>query len=142
MIGDASGCAERYAGSFVGVRAQQLMDAAHFLSAGVVCFARALNDTPKIVAMLLIVKALDIRWGFVAVAVVMVIGGLIHSRKIAETMSQKITEMNHGQGFSANLCTGILVILASVFGCRSPPRTSRSARSSASASPRAKRIRR
>ena len=116
MVAEAGACAERYAGSFVGIRAQQIMDAAHFLSAGVVCFARSLNDTPKMVAMLLIVKALDIRWGFVAVAVMMAIGGLIHSRKIAETMSRKLTEMNHGQGFSANFCTGILVILASVFG--------------------------
>jgi inorganic phosphate transporter, PiT family len=116
MVAEAGVCAERYAGSFVGLRAQRIMDAAHFLSAGVVCFARSLNDTPKMVAMLLIVKALDIRWGFVAVAVMMTIGGLIHSRKIAETMSKKLTEMNHGQGFSANLCTGILVILASVFG--------------------------
>jgi PiT family inorganic phosphate transporter len=116
MVADAGACTERYAGSFVGVRAQHLMDAAHFLSAGVVCFARALNDTPKMVAMLLIVKALDIRWGFAAVAGMMVIGGLVHSRKIAETMSRKITAMNHGQGLSANFCTGILVILASVFG--------------------------
>ena len=116
MVAEAGACSERYAGSFVGFRAQQIMDAAHFLSAGVVCFARALNDTPKMVAMLLIVKALDIRWGFMAVAVMMGIGGLIHSRKIAETMSKKITEMNHGQGFSANFCTSILVILASVFG--------------------------
>lgn len=116
MVAETGVCAERYAGSFVGLRAQQIMDAAHFLSAGVVCFARSLNDTPKMVAMLLILKALDIRWSFVAVAVTMVIGGLIHSRKIAETMSKKLTGMNHGQGFSANLCTGILVILASVFG--------------------------
>src|SRR6202012_1863705 len=116
MIAETGACAERYAGSFAGLRSQQIMDAAHFLSAGVVCFARSLNDTPKIVAMLLIVKALDIRWGFVAVAITMVIGGLLHSRKIAETMSKKITEMNPGQGFSANLTTGILVILASSFG--------------------------
>ena len=116
MVAEAGACSERYAGSFVGLRAQQIMDGAHFLSAGVVCFARALNDTPKMVAMLLIVKALDIRWGFAAVAVTMAIGGLVHSRKIAETMSKKITAMNHGQGFSANFCTSILVILASVFG--------------------------
>jgi PiT family inorganic phosphate transporter len=116
MVAETGACSERYAGSFVGLRAQQIMDGAHFLSAGVVCFARALNDTPKMVAMLLIVKALDIRWGFAAVAVTMAVGGLVHSRKIAETMSKKITEMNHGQGFSANFCTSILVILASVFG--------------------------
>jgi PiT family inorganic phosphate transporter len=116
MAAEAGACTERYAGSFVGVRAQHLMGAAHFLSAGIVCFARALNDTPKLVATLLVVKALDIRWGFAAAAVMMAIGGLIHSRKIAETMSRKITAMNYGQGFSANFCTGILVILASVFG--------------------------
>ena len=115
VIAEASACAERYTGEFIGVKAQQVMDAMHFLSAGVVCFARSLNDTPKIVAMLFIVKALDIRWGFVAVSFAMAIGGLVHSRKIAETMSKKLTEMNHGQGFSANLCTGILVILASAF---------------------------
>jgi PiT family inorganic phosphate transporter len=116
MFGETSACAERYRGSMVGVNTQQIMDGAHLLSAGVVCFARALNDTPKMVAVLLILKALNITWGFVAVAIVIAIGGLVHSRKIAETMSNKITAMNHGQGFASNLCTGILVISASVFG--------------------------
>lgn len=109
-------CRERYAGTFLGITSQQIMDAAHFATAGVVCFARSLNDTPKVVAMLLLVQALDLRWGFVAVATTMAIGGLIHSRQIAETMSHKLTAMNHGQGFSANLTTGILVIVASTFG--------------------------
>jgi PiT family inorganic phosphate transporter len=35
---------------------------------------------------------------------------------MAETMSHKITGMNHGQGFSANLATGLLVMAASLFG--------------------------
>jgi PiT family inorganic phosphate transporter len=109
-------CKERYAGLMLGVGSQQIMDGAHFISAGVVSFARGLNDTPKIVAMLLLLKALDLRWGFFAVAVTMAVGGLIHSRRIAETMSHKITAMNHGQAFSANLATGILVIVASLFG--------------------------
>ena len=99
-----------------GLSAQQVMDGAHFLSAGVVSFARGLNDTPKIVAMLLLLKWMDIRWGFFAIAVTMAVGGLLNSRRIAETMSHKITSMNHGQGFSANLTTGILVIMASLFG--------------------------
>ena len=59
---------------------------------------------------------MDIRWGFFAVAVTMAVGGLLNARRVAETMSHKITAMNHGQGFSANLTTGILVILASFFG--------------------------
>lgn len=116
LIAESASCTECYAGSFLGVRAQGLMDLAHFASAGIVCFARSLNDTPKIVAMLLLLKLADLRWGFLAVAAAMLIGGLLHSRKIAETMSRKITAMNHGQGLSANLSTGLLVILASVFG--------------------------
>lgn len=114
--GEMADCETRYVGSFVGLRAQQIMDGIHFLSAGTVCFARALNDTPKIAAMLLLIKFVDIRWGFVVVAVMMVIGGLLHSRKVARTMSQKLSGMNHGQGFSANLSTGVLVIAASAYG--------------------------
>jgi PiT family inorganic phosphate transporter len=109
-------CRERYAGSFFGIGSQQIMDAAHFFSAGTVSFARGLNDTPKIVALLLLGKTLDIRWGFAAVAATMAIGGLLNARKVAETMSKKITTMNHGQGFSANLTTSILVVFASLFG--------------------------
>jgi PiT family inorganic phosphate transporter len=115
-IDQQENCRERYAGSMLGLSSQQIMDGAHCVSAGVVSFARGLNDTPKIVAMLLLLKWMDIRWSFFAVAITMAVGGLLNARKVAETMSHKITAMNHGQGFSANLTTGILVILASLFG--------------------------
>ncbi len=102
---------------FSGVaRQSRFVDSAHFLSAGIVGFARGLNDTPKIAAMLLLVKALDIRWGIVAVAVAMAVGGLLNARKVAETMSFKITSMNKVDGLAANLSTGVLVILASRYG--------------------------
>ncbi len=45
-----------------------------------------------------------------AVAVAMALGGLLNAKKVAETMSKKITVMNHTQGLSANIVTGILVI--------------------------------
>jgi PiT family inorganic phosphate transporter len=115
-IDEQETCRMRYAGSFLGMGAQQVMDAGHFLSAGTVSFARGLNDTPKIVALLLLWKTLDIRWGFAAIAASMAIGGLLNARKVAETMSKKITVMNHGQGFTANLTTAILVVLASLYG--------------------------
>jgi PiT family inorganic phosphate transporter len=115
-VDEQENCRERYAGSFLGIGSQRLMDAAHFLSAGTVSFARGLNDTPKIVALLLLWKALDIRWGFAAVAMIMAVGGLLNARKVADTMSRKITAMNHGQGFTANLTTAVLVVLASLFG--------------------------
>jgi PiT family inorganic phosphate transporter len=114
--GELRECAERYSGDFLGIRSQTIMDTAHFLSAGVVSFARGLNDTPKIAAMLLVVRALDIRLGIAAVAVAIAIGGLLSARRVAETMSHRITEMNHGQGLAANVSTGVLVILASTYG--------------------------
>jgi PiT family inorganic phosphate transporter len=115
-VDEVENCRERYGGNFLGLTSQQVVDAAHFLSAGTVSFARGLNDTPKIGALLLLWKALDVRWGFAAVALTMAIGGLLAARKVAETMSNKITTMNHGQGFTANLTTSILVVLASLFG--------------------------
>jgi PiT family inorganic phosphate transporter len=114
--GERADCAQRYVGSYLGISAQTLMDAGHFLSAGVVSFARGLNDTPKIAAMLLVVRGLNIEWGIVAIAVAIAAGGWLGARRVAETMSVKITQMNHGQGFAANIATGLLVILASKYG--------------------------
>lgn len=117
VLVDAPGnCTQRYAGTYFGISAARLLDAAHFLSAGAVSFARGLNDTPKIAALLLVATALDIRWGLVAVAAVMALGGLLNARKVAETMAHKITGMNPGQGFGANLATALLVTTASVHG--------------------------
>jgi PiT family inorganic phosphate transporter len=109
-------CEQRYAGAFFGVRVQQLVDATHVLSAGVVSFARGLNDTPKIAALLLMVNLLDIRWGLLAVAAAIAAGGLLSATRVGETMGHRITDMNHGQAVSANLATGALVIVASNFG--------------------------
>ena len=109
-------CQEIYKGHFLGMNSQKLLDYLHFCSAGVVSFARGLNDTPKIVALLLLIKGLSVHGSILAVAVGMAAGGLLNARKVAETMSNKITKLNHGQGFTANLVTGILVIFASKFG--------------------------
>ncbi|MGR3292769.1 MAG: anion permease [Candidatus Scalindua sp.] len=115
-IDKSENCIEMYNGYFLGMNCQKLLDCFHFCSAGVVSFARGLNDTPKIVALLLLIKGLSIHWGMTAVAVGMAAGGLLNARKVAETMSNKITKLNHGQGFTANLVTGFLVIFASRFG--------------------------
>ncbi len=109
-------CTERYVGTVAGVDAQKVVDAGHFLTAGVVSFARGLNDTPKIAALLLLVKWLTPVSDVALVAVAMALGGLIYARRVAETMSHKITAMNTGQAFSSNLTTGILVVLASLYG--------------------------
>jgi PiT family inorganic phosphate transporter len=94
------------------------LDLLHFLSAGAVSFARGLNDTPKIVAILLGGQALGMQpqVGLLAVGVAMALGGLIGARRVAETMSKRIVTLNAGQGLVANLTTALLVIAASRFG--------------------------
>ncbi len=109
-------CSQRYLGNFWGIDSQKLVDACHFLSAGAVSFARGLNDTPKIVALLLTVTAFSIKGGMLAVGLGMAIGGLLNARKVAMTMSNKITTLNPGKGLAANLVTGFLVIFASRLG--------------------------
>jgi PiT family inorganic phosphate transporter len=109
-------CQERYQGTIFSVTVHGILDGAHYLSAGAVSFARGLNDTPKIVALLLAAQAMNLRGATVLVGLVMGLGAILHARKVAETMSHKITRMNHGQGFSANLVTAALVIVASRFG--------------------------
>jgi len=89
------------------------LDTLHFLSGGAASFARGLNDTPKMAALLMVAHALDIRWGFLAVAVTMAIGGLLDARNVAETLGKKITDMNPGEGFAANVATALLVNTAS-----------------------------
>jgi len=115
-VGPAATCREKYSGSVVGVDAGKAVDYLHFLSAGVVSFARGLNDTPKIAALLLAGAILPPTVIFVAVALVMAIGGWLNAKKVAETMSNGVTVMNPGQGFVANLVTGFIVIFASKFG--------------------------
>jgi inorganic phosphate transporter, PiT family len=92
------------------------LDALHFFSGGAVGFARGLNDTPKMAALLLVARSLGVSSSILCIAAVMTIGGLLHARRVAETLSKKITGMNPGQGFCANLATAGLVTAASVFG--------------------------
>jgi len=109
-------CVERGFDNIVGFEPRRIIDALHFCSAGAVCFARGLNDTPKIAALLLLVPGIDRQWLVVVVAVAMLLGGLFNARRVAETMSHKITPITRTQGLSANLTTALLVIFASKLG--------------------------
>lgn len=109
-------CEALYPGHFLGLPLQRLVDAAHFLSAGLVGFARGLNDTPKIVAIVIAAQAFDVRGSTAAIAIAMAIGGLLSARRVAETMSRRITPIARTEGFAANLSTGVLVVAASTMG--------------------------
>lgn len=115
-VDETSACMERYTGTVLGVNAGRLLDVLHFCSAGAVSFARGLNDTPKIAALLLVGGAFGVRSGMGVVAMGIAAGGLFSAKKVAETMSHKLTDMNPGQGLAANLATAALVTTASVHG--------------------------
>ena len=53
---------------------------------------------------------------YVLVGLFITIGGFVSARRVAETMSFRITSLNPGQGFSANLATALLVVGASGLG--------------------------
>lgn len=120
VAGTTEVCVDRYQGEVVGVEAQTAVDGLHYLSAGAVCFARAVNDTPKIAAILLSSAALGPGvgqpWVLGLVTLSVALGGLLQSRRVAETMSRRITDLNTGQGLTANLVTAALVLGASRLG--------------------------
>lgn len=115
-VATVSECRTRYHGRMLGIQVGPILDGLHYLSGGAVGFARGLNDTPKMVALLLAGEALHANAGLVLVATAMAIGGVISARRVAETMSRKITRMNPGQGLTANLITALMVTGASRLG--------------------------
>ncbi|MEO8270423.1 MAG: inorganic phosphate transporter, partial [Aureliella sp.] len=114
--GDNLHCREQYVGKVIGVEAESTLYTMHFLSAGIVSFARGLNDTPKIAALLLVAPGIDTMPALALVGIANAVGGYVSGRRVAETLSHKITAMNHGQGFTANVLTGLIVIGASRLG--------------------------
>ena len=116
MVGSTVECRRHYEGRILGVEAGTTLDSLHYLSAGAVSFARGLNDAPKIAALLMAAPLIGPGWSLLAVASAMALGGLVSARRVADVMSRRITPMNHGQGFTANLVTSAVVIAASRWG--------------------------
>ena len=90
------------------------LDVMHFLSTGAASFARGLNDTPKMAALLVMIPWIEARSAIIGVAVMIAVGGLLDSRNVAETLAKKVTGMNPGQGFASSLVTACLVATASL----------------------------
>jgi inorganic phosphate transporter, PiT family len=90
-----------------------VLDKLHIASAITICFARAVNDTPKLAALLLGASLLSAWNSAFAVTAAMVAGGLLLSRRVAETMSLRISDIGSMQGTTANLVTSTVVLTAS-----------------------------
>lgn len=114
---EAERCAG-YAGTVAGIGAQRALDACHLVTAGAVSFARGVNDTPKVAALLLVAAPLGLSAApsLLLVGVAIAAGGLLASRRVAATMSHRVTGMNEGQAFTASLTTAALVLAASPLG--------------------------
>lgn len=115
FTGKQDSCRALYQGRALGLSAQSMVDGLHVGSAALVSFARGLNDTPKIAALLLLAGAAR-GPALVAVGAGMLLGGLWGTRRVAERVSHGVTAMEPGPGSSANLSTALLVIGASALG--------------------------
>ena len=117
-VAEVQACERRYGGGVLGVSAQSIVDRAHQASGFALGLARGLNDTPKVLALLVAGgwSGLDPRVSLAVVAVAMAAGGLLMSRRVAETLGRRITAMNRGQGLVANTVGSSLVIGASLLG--------------------------
>ncbi|MBI4377924.1 MAG: inorganic phosphate transporter [Nitrospinae bacterium] len=102
--------------NFVTTLRLNLLDIMHWISSGFVCMTRGLNDTPKIAVIILSSSLFTSPWIFFFLTLAMTIGGYLYGMKTTETLSFKITKMNHTEGFTSNLVTAILVGSASYFG--------------------------
>ena len=115
-VGHVEDCARRRVGTLARVRTDAVVDGAHVLSASLVGFARGVNDTPKILGLLVGASVVAPTTGAVGITLAMALGGLVAARRVAETMARKITAMTPAQGLVANLSTSLLVVGASRFG--------------------------
>ncbi len=87
----------------------------HWLTSGATAFSRGMNDGPKMVALVLAAMPLlgvgpNIRLvAFTLVTLGMVAGSWIAGRRVTTVLAEKVTCMDHREGFIANLVTAALV---------------------------------
>lgn len=85
--------------------------ALHWVSSGLVGFARGLNDTPKLVAVtgVLLGATLSTQTVLAIVACAMLVGSLLAGLRVARVMAEDIVQMSPREGLQANLATALLV---------------------------------
>jgi len=83
----------------------------HWFSSGAVGFARGLNDTPKLVAIGVIVLGTHVSMNLLVltVAAAMFAGSLYAGRRVARVLAEEIVRMDHREGMLANIATALLV---------------------------------
>jgi PiT family inorganic phosphate transporter len=102
----------------IAVTTSTAANAVHWLSSGLVGFARGWNDAPKIAALSLIALAgtkvsNPTAVGFLIVTVAMAIGGYLAGRRVLDTLAKKLTPLPLAESLTASLTTAALVSAAS-----------------------------
>lgn len=102
----------------VAVTASKAANAVHWISGGMVGFARGWNDAPKITALSLVGLAAarvanPTAVGFTIVTLAMAAGGYFAGRKVLETLARKLTPLRLAESLTASLTTAALVSAAS-----------------------------
>lgn len=96
------------------------VDHLHYLTSGLLSFSRGLNDSPKLIAIALPFLMLDVQvaphWMYALTAIAMGAGSYLAGKRITRVLGFEVTQMNHAQGFAANLISTFLVMGASRLG--------------------------
>ncbi len=99
------------------------LDSIHWISSGLASLARGTNDTPKIVAMLVLGSTVA-SWpgsiskiaSFLGVTLLMGLGSYVGGLRVTKVLAEKVTRMDHAEGLSANLTTSSLVMISATMG--------------------------
>ncbi|PCI33064.1 MAG: phosphate permease [Alphaproteobacteria bacterium] len=98
------------------------VDKLHWISAGLTSFARGMNDAPKLAGLMIGAALLSgtaelaNQTAFIVVALAMTAGGLMAGLRVTKMLAEKVTVMNHHEGFTANIVTSMLVSSGAIFG--------------------------
>jgi len=103
--------------AFLGISAHQL----HWFTSGATSFARGMNDAPKMVAIVLAAAMLHRSFqmrpaAFALVTLGMAAGSWLAGRRVTTVLAEKITPMEHWEGFLANAVTAALVMPGAALG--------------------------
>lgn len=109
-------CEQRRDARVLGFEVRQVLHLSHVASAGLVGFARGLNDTPKILGLVAGLGIVSPGAGTAAIGGAMALGGWVAARRVAETLAQKLTPMTPSEGLAGNAATSVLVVSASYLG--------------------------
>jgi inorganic phosphate transporter, PiT family len=93
----------------------------HWLTSGATSFARGMNDAPKMVAIVLaaamLAGHLHVRpLAFALVSLGMMFGSWLAGRRVTAVLAERVTPMDHWEGFLANAVTAALVMPGAALG--------------------------